>query len=129
MQRINIVNPRYINPKINIINPKINMIDHGRPWLIFILRQYLLECDVGPWLTMIDFDIKRIFVTMWRWSMVHHDWPWLIFILIIFVTMRCWTMVDHSWPWMTMVVTMWNCTVRQSLSYYKHAYWWSLTMI
>ena len=30
--------------------------NHGFPWFIFILRQYLSQRDIRPWKTLIDYD-------------------------------------------------------------------------
>ena len=69
------------------------MLDPSWPWLIFILRQYLSQCDVEPWLTMydhgywplmamidhgspwlkmVDFHIESIFFIMWHYTLVYH---------------------------------------------------------
>ena len=65
------------------------LVDDAWWWLMFILRQYFSQCDVGPcftiiyhawkWsmmvdggLNMVDFHIKTIFLTMLHWTMVVH---------------------------------------------------------
>ena len=129
----------YINPKINVIDTKVNMIDHGwfsywdnpyhnamldhgSPWIIFISRQYLWQCDIGPWLIMVDFHIEAIFVRTQCSNMVDHDWFTMVYFDIetILVKMRCSTManhgwlsycnnichkvtLDHCWPWLNMI--------------------------
>jgi hypothetical protein len=69
-------------------------IDHGWPWFIFILWQYLSQCDIGPWLNMVNKG--------WKWlTMINKGWKWLkmvdFHIETIFVTLWCWIMVDHGW--------------------------------
>jgi len=42
---------------ISILRQFLSQCDVG-PWLIFILRQFLTHCDIGPLLTMDDHDCK-----------------------------------------------------------------------
>ena len=47
-------------------------LEHSWPWMIFILRQSLSQCDIG-WFSYWG-NLCHVFVTMWRWAMVDHDY-------------------------------------------------------
>lgn len=108
-------------------------LEDGWPWLIFILRQPLSQCDVGQSLAMVDFHIDIIFFTMRRWTMVGHSWPWLSkcdvrpwYNISHNVTM----LINHGWPWLTIIDHGWPWFIsilRKSLSQYDGGPW--LTMV
>ena len=115
------------------------MVDHGWQHLIFILRQYLSQCPIGTWFTIVDHNYKpKGFILNHRINIINlinnilcsnnichnatleHHWPWLtmidflmetIFVTIqhsmmidfhnekIFVTMWYWTIVYHDYKW------------------------------
>ena len=107
----------------NVIGPWLTfistMIDHGWPWLTIFDHGWtwlfnietipinkpkrlviLIFINVG--LTMIDFHIESIFLTMWCWTMVDHCWFPYWDNICHNVT------VDHGWPWFTMVDDGWQ---------------------
>jgi len=83
-------------------------LDHGWPWLIFVLRESLSQCDVDhgwPWLTIVHFHIEAIFDIMRYWTRVYDGWPWLSRCDVGPRDNLCHnvTIVDHDCQWLTMV--------------------------
>ena len=106
--------------------------DEIQSWLIMVYHGWLPYQDKlcynaildhgWPCLTMVDFHIKTIFVTMWRLSMVNHDWPWMTMFNLINHGWPRLTMIVHDLPWLTMINIL-----RKSLSLCDVGPW--LTMI